>query len=268
MLLKPVFVPKAQRETVLAQQVAEKAEEEAERRRIEKLASRRKDTLELVVESARREDAGDVAAEEVDMPDDADDEDDMGEYEAWKLRELKRVKAERDRREEMEKEKAELERRRGLSEEEKTREDEARLAKQKEKPEGDKRKFLQKYFHKGAFFQEEDAKGNPMLGDIMKRDFGEATGMDRTVDKSSLPKPMQVKKFGFRSAVKWTHLSAEDTTNREDIMRARDDQRGRGGGRGGGMGGGMGGPSRHGGAGSSGRPEFSRPTSKKPRTAE
>lgn len=173
-LLKPVFVPKTSRVTVNAQRAAEEAEEEAERRRIEKLAERRKETLEMVVDIARREQEGDGADVCAEMPDDADDEDDLAEYEAWKLRELKRVRDERERAAAAERERSEVERRRGLSEDERMREDEARLAARaaEEAPVG-QRSFLQKYFHKGAFFQAEDRHGNPMLGDIMKRDFGE-----------------------------------------------------------------------------------------------
>ena len=46
----------------------------------------------------------------------------------------------------------------------------------------------------------------------MTQDFGAAMVNDRIGDKANMPAPMQVKNFGLRSQVKWTHLSAEDTT--------------------------------------------------------
>ena len=65
-----------------------------------------------------------------------------------------------------------------------------------------KQKFLQKYWPKGAFHQDED---------ILKRhDFTEAT--ESTVDVSLLPKVMQVKNFGKRGRTKYTHLLDQDTT--------------------------------------------------------
>ena len=140
--------------------------------------------------------------------------------------------------------------------------------------EKEKWKFLQKYYHKGAYFQDEDETGNNKLGPVMVQDFGKATGKDSVGDKAAMPKVtqslspsslshsvtqspsptvthslthslnqrypacavprrcrpitlallahvlyglqvMQVKNFGMRSQVKWTHLTAEDTAGKD-----------------------------------------------------
>eukprot|EP00850_Spirogloea_muscicola_P007029 SM000034S12783 [mRNA] locus=s34:788444:789254:- [translate_table: standard] len=74
-------------------------------------------------------------------------------------------------------------------------------------------KFMQKYYHKGAFFQDTaDDTGGTAGGDtIFARDFSAPTGEDK-LDKSILPKVMQVKHFGRSGRTKWTHLVNEDTT--------------------------------------------------------
>lgn len=74
-------------------------------------------------------------------------------------------------------------------------------------------KYLQKYWHKGAFFQEnpDDTRGTAGTDAIFTRDFSDAVGEDK-FDKSILPKVMQVKNFGRSGRTKWTHLLAEDTT--------------------------------------------------------
>lgn len=62
----------------------------------------------------------------------------------------------------------------------------------------EKWKFLQKYWHKGAFFQETSdnpyAKDN--VDDVYTRDYSAPTGEDK-LDKSVLPKVMQVKFMVF-----------------------------------------------------------------------
>lgn len=138
------------------------------------------------------------------MPDidDTDGLDPAGEFEAWRLRELARIMRDKEAEVAREKEREEVERRRALPEEQRMREDMERAEQsRKEKPKG-QQKFLQKYWHKGAFHQD---------ADILKRhDFTEAT--ESTVDVSVLPSVMQVKNFGKRGRTKYTHLLDQDTT--------------------------------------------------------
>jgi len=134
--------------------------------------------------------------------DDTDGLDPEGEFEAWRLRELERIKKEKEEELRREEEREEIERRRALPEEQRMKEDVERANKlREEKPKG-QQKFLQKYWHKGAFHQDDDI--------LQRRDYTEAT--ESTVDVSSLPKVMQVKNFGKRSRTKYTHLLDQDTT--------------------------------------------------------
>lgn len=50
--------------------------------------------------------------------------------------------------------------------------------------------MLQKYWHRGAFFQGEGEEGDSILGDVMHRDYNAPTGEDK-FDKEMLPKIMQ-----------------------------------------------------------------------------
>ncbi len=132
---------------------------------------------------------------------DVDDTDGLNleeEHAAWKLRELMRIKREREEQEKRDQEILDIERRRNMTDEQIMAEDEANNP-DKEKS---KIKFLQKYYHKGAFFQDDD---------IMERDFNAPTLEDR-FDRSAMPEVMQVKNFGFAGRTKWTHLANEDTS--------------------------------------------------------
>jgi len=99
------------------------------------------------------------------------------------------------------------ERRRNMSDREVARENRMDPTKFKEKK---KIRFLQKYYHKGVFFQDE-------IKELSKtHDWTAPTGEDAFMDKTNVPKAMQVKNFGFSSRSKYTHLVDQDTSNLKD----------------------------------------------------
>ncbi|KZV95604.1 hypothetical protein EXIGLDRAFT_748065 [Exidia glandulosa HHB12029] len=199
---RPVFVPKRARDTVAAREADYEFSEEAIRKRELEAEERKKQSYEMVADSIKRELAEKETKELQPDVDDTDGLDPTGEFEAWRLRELARIK--RDKEEELrkEEERLEVERRRALPEEQRLKEDLEHAQKLRdEKPKG-QQKFLQKYWHKGAFHQDEDI--------LQKHDYTEAT--ESTVDVSMLPKVMQKKNFGKRSQTKYTHLLDQDTT--------------------------------------------------------
>ncbi|KAF9052769.1 splicing factor, Prp19-binding domain-containing protein [Panaeolus papilionaceus] len=199
---RPVFVPKRARETIAEKEKLAMDSEETQRKREEEAEERRKQSHDLVALSIKRELAEKEKENEIPDVDDTDGLDPAAEFEAWRLRELGRIKKEKEDEVAREKEREEVERRRAMPEEQRLKEDLERAQKlREEKPKG-QQKFLQKYWHKGAFHQDEE---------ILKRhDFTEAT--ESTVDVSLLPKVMQVKNFGKRSRTKYTHLLDQDTT--------------------------------------------------------
>merc|ERR1719431_1949404 len=67
-----------------------------------------------------------------------------------------------------------------------------------------KYKFMQKYYHRGAFYTDQEDQ-------LLSRDISGATLEDK-FDKTVLPKVMQVKNFGRSGRTKYTHLVDQDTT--------------------------------------------------------
>ncbi|KAL0950478.1 hypothetical protein HGRIS_007290 [Hohenbuehelia grisea] len=199
---RPVFVPKRARATITARDALLEDTEEAIKRKELEAEERKKQSHDLVAESIKRELAEKEQEELVPDVDDTDGLDPAAEFEAWRLRELGRIKKEKEEEVRREQEREEVERRRALPEEQRMKEDLEHAQKLREaKPKG-QQKFLQKYWHKGAFHQD---------ADILKRhDFTGAT--ESTVDVSLLPKVMQVRDFGKRSRTKYTHLLDQDTT--------------------------------------------------------
>jgi microfibrillar-associated protein 1 len=85
-----------------------------------------------------------------------DDENEEIEYETWKLRELKRLKRDRDEKEERERESAEVERLRNMTEDERRMELKMNPKQITNKAAKGKYKFLQKYYHRGAYFLDKE----------------------------------------------------------------------------------------------------------------
>merc|ERR1712059_188362 len=121
-----------------------------------------------------------------------------------KLREMKRLKRDREEAEALAKEMAEQERIRNLTDEERRIEFQKNPKEITNKVVKGKYKFMQKYYHRGAFFMQDEE-------DVYKRDTTGATLEDR-FDKTVLPKVMQVKNFGRSGRTKYTHLVDQDTT--------------------------------------------------------
>jgi microfibrillar-associated protein 1 len=150
---------------------------------------------------------------------------DEDEYAKWKVRELKRIKREKEEREQcvrfllllskradpvlgrFARDRAETERRRAMTDAERMEED-RKLGKFDTKPKA-KWNFLQRYYHKGAFYQNDET--------VTKKadEVADAPTLGDRIDKSMLPKVLQVKNFGRPSRTKWTHLLAEDTTQQQ-----------------------------------------------------
>ncbi|GAB4819558.1 hypothetical protein N2152v2_006604 [Parachlorella kessleri] len=236
-LMKPVFVPKTDRETIQEREMLEKEEEQRAQQEKMRLEQRKDETREIVAQRVQEEEAmaanmqaGPKGLDEIDTDDEKDEE---GEYETWKLREMRRIARDREEREREVKEAEERERWRTMSEEERQRW--LRLHPKTDAPSQKKKwRFLQKYWHRGAFFQNEadtgEGEDEGVVATIQRRDFSAPTGEDK-MDKTMLPQIMQVKNFGRRGRTKWTHLVSEDTTNFEspwaqnDVLRLKYNQK-------------------------------------------
>lgn len=219
-MLRPTFISKAKR----AQQnntgpSAEERAHEEERLRREKADAVLQAQLDrdAAARAAGKKywDDDDIAPE--DEVDDRDGIEPEAEKAAWKLRELKRVKRDRLVIEEKEKEREEIERRRNMTPAEREAEDAEFIANQKDAREGKgKMAYLQKYFHKGAFFnaagdeeeQDEEVKA------ALNRDLAGARFEDDGGDKAVLPEYMKIRdmtKLGKKGRSKYKDLKTEDT---------------------------------------------------------
>uniref|UniRef100_A0A1B0CKH1 Micro-fibrillar-associated protein 1 C-terminal domain-containing protein n=1 Tax=Lutzomyia longipalpis TaxID=7200 RepID=A0A1B0CKH1_LUTLO len=204
--LKPLFVRKRDRTTIIEKEKEQTQERQAEYEAKKNLKQRRRQTLKLVEDCIKSDLAKPKSDKQEPSLEDVctDDENDEIEYEAWKLREIKRIKRDREEREQIEKERLEVDRMRNLTDEERKQELRLNPKMVTNKITKGKYKFLQKYYHRGAFYLDQEE-------DVLKRDFSNATLEDH-FDKTILPKVMQVKNFGRCGRTKYTHLVDQDTT--------------------------------------------------------
>lgn len=136
--------------------------------------------------------------------DDTDGVDEEQELAAWKIRELLRIKRSKEQREYRLVDAEDIERRRNLSD------DQIELENKKDGKIGvekTKLKFMQKYFHKGAFYG-----GDEQVEEALHRTDTSAPTLEDHQDKLVLPDVMKVKNFGKAGRTKYTHLVDQDTT--------------------------------------------------------
>ncbi|ROV89582.1 hypothetical protein VMCG_09932 [Cytospora schulzeri] len=225
LMVRPKFISKAQRANPQPDPSQKEADEEAQRRADADALVEAQIQKDLAARAAGKKHWDDDSDSEAEEVDDADGVDPEAEYAAWKLRELKRLKRAREAVEAREREIAEKERRQNLTEEERAAEDEALVARQREEKEGrGKMGFMQKYYHKGAFYQD-DLKTEG----LDKRDLMGARFADEVKNRELLPQALQMRdmtKLGKKGATKYRDLKSEDTGSwgRFDDPRRQRDQ--------------------------------------------
>jgi microfibrillar-associated protein 1 len=219
-VVKPVFIPKQKRNTVLTiekeeQEAAMAAQRQAEREE-RRIRESRAMVQQVLQESAKHVSSTFDIANTVEgvtgalneMPNDNDDDDENGNGTArdeWQVRELERLLEDWDR----EQEKIQAQKRERIDDD-KTND---ALQKQQEREDGNRKSSSssRRYYHRGAFYMDESEWG---ASDVRHKatEYAQAVTGDDKIDRSILPKVMRVKKFGFANRSKWKGLAAEDTT--------------------------------------------------------
>lgn len=204
-LFRPAFVTKEDRITLQKQQEEELKEGIVQKKIKEEI---KKENKIISTEAERKKDPNfddaidDENDSDTDLPDDEDVDEDLS-YQAWKIRELQRIKRDRNKRMEYFAEKEETERRRHLDDAERARED---LKSGKyHREEKSSYRYLQKFYHMGAFADKTE--------EIFQRDYNIGVGED-LFDKSNLPsvKHQRRGEQHQKGKSKWTHQANEDTT--------------------------------------------------------
>lgn len=216
-MMKPVFVSKANRDTVREKELQDKQEEEMEQnkqnRKLEVKAESKMLLIDKIGEEAEAERLAETADDrsDVELMDDDDEKNEAEEYEMWKIRELKRIKRDKEGRVSRQKEIEFVLKRRGMTDQERDDDDKKLDALNPGRQKVQQFNFMQKYYHRGGFFQDKAVEGAEPL---YLRDYHEPLEEEK-YDKSLLPKAMQLRRgqFGKSGQVKHSHLTDVDTTD-------------------------------------------------------
>ncbi|KAF0982322.1 hypothetical protein FDP41_011252 [Naegleria fowleri] len=207
--IRPVFISKSQRSTIKTEEQLEEEENrrlELERKRQEQKRETSEKMLEKVLQDEELSKRKIVKAdEELLSIDDSDTLDPESELMAWIDREFKRMSIMKARQEEEQQEYQRKEKSSLLEEEEERETQQTKIDSEEKKAK--KMRFGQRYFHKGAFFMDNEEiaqKAEAVYMEPVERDM---------VDYESMPKFYQRKNPGKARQSKYTHLKDQDTTD-------------------------------------------------------
>ncbi|SOV81187.1 micro-fibrillar-associated protein, putative [Plasmodium sp. gorilla clade G3] len=222
-IMKHEFIFKTSRRTLMENKNKEEAEKktlqslnkEKELIEIEKKENAIKEVLnqDMLEEKLKNKENNVFSSEEDFEEDEQDEELNEQEYELWKIRHINRLKRDELDRKKYEILELEIEKRRKMTDKEIIQDNKTLPNKEKKK----KRKmlFMQKYYHKGGFYQDLFEEGKE---EIYLRDYNEPVYEDK-VDRQNLPKVLQVRrgKFGKHGQSKYTHLLDNDTSRKDSL---------------------------------------------------
>jgi microfibrillar-associated protein 1 len=226
---KVKFIPKHKRSVVISEEKKLEKEEkklelQKEQKQKRKLQSRAMVAKQLAEnESSRGEEVDDddeAGGATNAMPNDDDDIDKEKEYNTWELRELGRVLRAIEEAAKRKQDQEEYQRRRKMTDAECLEED-MKLGRYQapgaNRQNGDPEvnsKHLQRFYHRGAYYMDNSEWSKDDIRQKAAEYARAATGEDK-IDKSKLPKVMQVKGFGkARQNQKYKGLASEDTTDK------------------------------------------------------
>lgn len=216
--IRPTFVKKSQRATLKDEETLAKELAEAQEREAAAEELRKQQTKEMLAAEDEREeeakmDLVDGMIEDIEKLDDPD-----AEFELWKERELARLKRDKEAELRLDAEREGVEERKNLSDEQVMKERRAAEREARERgeapdeTEGPKsatqRKTMQRYYHKGAFFQDEMQKLSKT------HDWDAPTGEDNWFNRTSELDSVKYKKYGSSAKYKSSSLRDQDTTRR------------------------------------------------------
>ncbi|KAG7353928.1 microfibril-associated/pre-mRNA processing [Nitzschia inconspicua] len=222
------FIPKHKRNLMISEET--KWEEEERKLEIEKEQEKRrkmqsralvaKQLAEVDNSRGEEDDDDEIGGATNPMPNDDDDIDNKSQRYAWELRELGRLLRAMEEATKRQLEEDEYQRRKNMTDAECLEEDkkigrfQAPGVNRQNRDQEDRSKHLQRFYHRGAFYMDESEWGEGDVREKAAEYAMAATGEDK-IDKSKLPKVMQVKGFGrARQNQKYKGLASEDTTDK------------------------------------------------------